>query len=38
MNRDMLTRRLERQGYDVICATGGPEGIEQARSGSPTSS
>ena len=35
MNRDMLTRRLERQGYDVICAASGPEGIEQARTGRP---
>ena len=27
MNRDMLTRRLQRQGFDVICAIDGPSGI-----------
>lgn len=35
MNRDMLTRRLERKGYSVICAVDGPEGIEMARTQSP---
>ena len=35
MNRDMLTRRLERKGYAVICAVDGPEGIEMARAQSP---
>lgn len=35
MNRDMLTRRLERKGYDVTCAVDGPEGIEMARTRSP---
>ncbi len=31
MNRDMLTRRLERRGYVVISAIDGPEGILMAR-------
>ena len=31
MNRDMLTRRLERKGYIVIAAVDGPSGIEMAR-------
>lgn len=35
MNRDMLTRRLERKGYEVTCAVDGPEGIEMARAQSP---
>ncbi len=35
MNRDMLTRRLQRKGYDVICAIDGPEGIEMARTNQP---
>ena len=35
MNRDMLTRRLERKGYDVVCAVDGPQGIEMARSCKP---
>ncbi len=35
MNRDMLTRRLERKGYSVTCAVDGPEGIEMARARSP---
>jgi len=35
MNRDMLTRRLERKGYSVTCAVDGPEGIEMARVQSP---
>ena len=30
MNRDMLTRRLERKGYEVACAVDGPEGIAMA--------
>lgn len=30
MNRDMLTRRLERKGYVVVSAVDGPEGIAVA--------
>ena len=30
MNRDMLSRRLKRKGYDVILAVDGVEGIEKA--------
>lgn len=35
MNRDMLTRRLERLGYTVISAIDGPAGIAMARAESP---
>ncbi len=35
MNRDMLTRRLERNGYEVACAVDGPEGISMALSVMP---
>lgn len=35
MNRDMLSRRLERKGYDVAIATDGAEGIDMSRSESP---
>jgi two-component system cell cycle response regulator DivK len=35
MNRDMLTRRLERKGYRVIAAQDGAEGYYLARTGSP---
>jgi len=34
MNRDMLTRRLERKGYEVATAVDGLEGIAAAESGS----
>lgn len=30
MNRDMLSRRLVRQGFEVVCAVNGPEGIAMA--------
>lgn len=30
MNRDMLTRRLQRKGLDVVCAFDGPMGISMA--------
>ena len=30
MNRDMLSRRLERKGYDVILAVDGSSGIKAA--------
>ena len=35
LNRDMLTRRLERNGYRVSCAVDGPQGIEMAQSVEP---
>ena len=35
MNRDMLSRRLQRRGYEVIMAVDGEEGIKMARSESP---
>ncbi|MGZ8408499.1 MAG: response regulator [Hyphomicrobium sp.] len=35
MNRDMLTRRLERRGYVVISAIDGPQGIAVARARLP---
>ena len=35
MNRDMLSRRLQRRGYEVIMAVDGEEGIKLARSESP---
>ncbi|HWS72424.1 MAG TPA: response regulator [Thermoanaerobaculia bacterium] len=31
MNRDMLQRRLQKRGYDVVVAVDGQEGIEVAR-------
>lgn len=35
MNRDMLSRRLTRSGYDVVLATEGEQGVAMARSASP---
>jgi CheY-like chemotaxis protein len=35
MNRDMLSRRLQRRGFDVIMAVDGQEGVELARSAAP---
>jgi CheY-like chemotaxis protein len=35
MNRDMLSRRLERRGYQVVLAVDGQEGVERAGSESP---
>ena len=35
MNRDMLSRRLQRKGYDVIMAVDGHEGMNTARSELP---
>jgi len=35
MNRDMLSRRLERRGYRVVCAVDGQQGIDFARSERP---
>ena len=28
MNRDMLTRRLQRQGFEVVCAEDGPTAVD----------
>ena len=33
MNRDMLSRRLERKGYEVAMATDGRQGVEMAQAG-----
>jgi two-component system, cell cycle response regulator DivK len=35
MNRDMLSRRLERRGYDVIVAVDGEEGVARAKADAP---
>lgn len=35
MNRDMLSRRLERKGYTVTCAMDGQEGVAKARAERP---
>lgn len=35
MNRDMLSRRLERKGYSVVMAVDGEEGIACARTEQP---
>jgi CheY-like chemotaxis protein len=35
MNRDMLTRRLGRKGYEVVSATDGERALAMARSESP---
>lgn len=35
MNRDMLSRRLQRKGYEVVIATDGEQGVEMARSEQP---
>lgn len=35
MNRDMLSRRLERKGYEIVIAVDGGEGLVKARSESP---
>ena len=35
MNRDMLSRRLERKGFDVVVAVDGEEGVERAASLKP---
>ena len=32
LNRDMLTRRLKRKGFTVLCAENGQEGIDVAKS------
>ena len=35
MNLDMLSRRLRREGYEVVAATDGMRGLSSARSESP---
>jgi CheY-like chemotaxis protein len=35
MNRDMLSRRLARKGFDVVQALDGLEGVERARTDAP---
>ena len=35
MNRDMLTRRLQRQGFTMVCACDGAEGVAMAASEMP---
>ena len=35
MNRDMLSRRLERRGYEVVIAVDGQQGVDLAQSVSP---
>ena len=35
MNRDMLSRRLERKGYTVVMAVDGQQGVDMAQSEAP---
>jgi two-component system, cell cycle response regulator DivK len=35
MNRDMLSRRLERRGYEIVIAVDGQQGVDMAKSASP---
>jgi CheY-like chemotaxis protein len=35
MNRDMLSRRLERKGYEILLAIDGEQGIDVARANMP---
>jgi len=35
MNRDMLSRRLERRGFEIVMAVDGAEGVAMARSENP---
>lgn len=35
MNRDMLSRRLERKGYSIVMAVDGEEGVQKASSENP---
>ena len=35
MNRDMLSRRLERRGYEVVIAVDGAEGVDKAGAEAP---
>jgi len=35
LNRDMLSRRLQRKGYEVVTAVNGQEGVDLAKSAMP---
>jgi CheY-like chemotaxis protein len=35
MNRDMLSRRLQRKGYEILIAVDGQEGVDKARGEKP---
>lgn len=35
MNRDMLSRRLQRRGFEVTCAVDGQDGVNSARNNPP---
>ncbi len=35
MNRDMLSRRLERRGYELVIAVDGQQGVDLAKSSNP---
>jgi two-component system cell cycle response regulator DivK len=35
MNRDMLSRRLQRRGYEVVIAVDGRQGVEMAQTQAP---
>ena len=35
MNRDMLSRRLQRRGYEVVVSVDGEDGVSKAQSESP---
>ena len=35
LNRDMLSRRLERKGYEILMATDGEQGVQMAGSAKP---
>ncbi len=35
LNRDMLSRRLQRRGYEVVLAVDGPSGLEMAQRHAP---
>ena len=35
MNRDMLSRRLERKGYEVVMAEDGQKGVDMSKSENP---
>lgn len=35
MNRDMLSRRLQKQGYEVVMAVDGEEGVAKAQTEAP---
>ena len=35
MNRDMLTRRLLKKGFEIVCAIDGQEAVDMAKSEAP---